>query len=274
MSTIIVTSIASLVVFIIVIVGYVIKRKENGYVSFYNPEFKPDVIALEEMVNDIKAVYSRPVKDTSVFIDIPRLAPKVQVFKDSLLVVSGPKISEQNPDYQAEECIKAVVCGLASSLDEKELANKLTSTYDKYFPYVSGKRNGDAAIFGESYLKENIKEEDLVLSILKTITQCMFASAVQYYVPLRMKFPYRDVPNGWRVDIDITPKTVIIKHHKREASVITDQFFFEWSLKLIIDRSSKEISEIKTCVEYVNFSDQCNVADQNKFRQIIDALNK
>ncbi|KAL7717421.1 Ras guanine nucleotide exchange factor glfB-like C-terminal domain-containing protein [Entamoeba marina] len=257
------------VFFVIITILVVLKFVFGKSNTNTNTDFVPPIIEKKQMISDIKEVYNRNLADTSLFIDLPRLASKIRIYKDSKLVVSGPKVTENNPMYPSEHCIKEVVSSLAQCFGEKKTLETLQKSFLTSFPYIGKSKQGDAAIFARSYLEDSLNENSLIVSVLKTIPQCLFASAVQYFVPLRLQFPYKDVNNGWNIDIHITNSNVIVKHFKREASLKKDEFFFEWSLQLTINRQTQNIDDIKIGVEYVNFGKLFNYKERQQFKDIV-----
>nr|BAN40889.1 hypothetical protein [Entamoeba invadens] len=269
MSAFIISFAVFAVIAVVAVVLFVTRVRTNTTVPLSKLEYIPETITLEGMTKDVKESYRKPVANTSVYIDLPRLAPKVLIFAKSQLVVSGAKVAEDHPDYRCEEAIKGVLVGLSNALSENKLSENLLSTFDAHFPYIKNGKKCDAAMFNKTYLEDNFKEGDLVLCVLKTITQCMFASAVQYYVPLRIKSPYRDVTNGWVVEIRIDEDNIIVKHIKSEESLVKDCFFFKWSLILKINRKSKELYDVKTGIDLFKFGNECDNKMQKDIKEVI-----
>ena len=252
------------------------KPKQSGYVAIdTSDKYQQRVKTFSDVCERIKELYTRPIERTSVGIDIPRLASKMRVYdKNNELVLNGIEIGNKNEHhrYGHELTLKEVATVLIRLLDGDEMATQFEQSFDETFTYIQSETNGDCGTFFQKMIQKLYQQETLSLKVMKTFTQALFAAAVEYMLPFRMKHGYHDGHTGWKIDVNIDDNYIIVKHTKGETSYGEPKFTFEWNLIYTIERSSEDICDMKLVVDNVEFLNYPMDLQQD-FYTFVDSIN-
>jgi hypothetical protein len=119
-----------------------------------------------------------------------------------------------------------VVCNILTSLasitESSELVSSMHAKSDNYFDTNNPRVDVSKRVL--EFLLEVVGDDTKMVRILKGCTQSIIAPAVVRLKSIMVKqFPYKDVRNGWRIHINITPNQVVIIHRKWERSFEDDR---------------------------------------------------
>ncbi|EKE41486.1 hypothetical protein ENUP19_0121G0122 [Entamoeba nuttalli] len=272
-----------LIIIIAILTGMIIgvsclfkpKKNKTGYTKFDPERYQRTELTFTDMYKRILSLHEKPMAETSVAIDIPRLVSKLTVIEENNTILDGSIISTSHEEetYGMESTLKEVVSLLIKKLDGKEFSEEFDKQFDIVFTYIHNNGNGDCGTFFKRLLPIVFTENSLCLAVMKTFTQALFAAAVEYLLPLRLKHQYHDGYTGWRICLTIEPQEIIIKHIKGEKSYKENAFSFEWSLTYVVDRLTHKI----TSVEIQIFNTQFNnypINLQQDFYHLVDQINE
>ncbi|ELP87346.1 hypothetical protein EIN_096030 [Entamoeba invadens IP1] len=254
------------------------KKKDQQYskVEQNNYNQVPE-LSFPKMVNRMTALYHKPLSQSSIGIDIPRLVPKlIFVSEDGIdrkELISGANLYKDDDQYAMERTLEKVVSEMILQFDGKKLVEKFRKEFEAQFVYIKKGGNGDCGTFFTKLLPKVFPEDSLTLMVMKTFTQALFASAVEFLLPLRLSHGYHDGFSGWRILLINTPTEVIVRHVKGEKSYKSDGFTFEWSLVYIINKKTREISNVKINIFNVDFINY-PLENQKGFNSMIDNINR
>ena len=224
----------------------------------------------------VKQLSSSPLEKTSIAIDLPRLSSKISISKNSNeKIIFGNSVYEkyENTKYQNEFTMKEIISALITLLEGEELKMKFENEFDELFEYIRNETDGDAATVMKELLPKVFTEKNITLAVLKTLTQALFASAVEYLLPFRRTHRFHDGHVGWNIQVDVTDEKVIITHTKGETSYVENGFDFEWKYTYVIDREKKEIVDLKLEIVNVIFKEYPENL-RNDFNEIVKKYNE
>ncbi|ELP90820.1 hypothetical protein EIN_027090 [Entamoeba invadens IP1] len=248
--------------------------KPTGYTRIDPDRYQRQELTFSDMVARIKTLHARPLAKTSVAIDIPRLVSKLVISNADGVVADGPEIStsHDNDTYPMEKTTKEVVSLLTLATEGEIKQSNFVQTFDDVFTYVKNNGNGDCGTLFAKVLQQVFTEDSLTLCIMKTFTQALFAAAVEFLLPLRLKHSYHDGHTGWRISVKLEKEEIIVKHIKGETSYKPDAFTFEWSLLYIIDTANHTIKNVSLSVFNIQFKDY-PTALQTDFYTMVEKIN-
>jgi len=168
-------------------------------------------------------IIKRPCNRLPIAIDLPRLASHITV-KTLLGVFALKELGTTN-----QRVIQLLI------LLEKQ-CNGVDRTDDDYRQYI---KQGD--LLGLSEILEDMKEDNLVAIVLKTLNQSAIARAVTK-AQLLLKGAMFDTPGGWEIEVDCGKdnEPLMITHKRvQRASFGSMQFQFALLLSFVIDRSGE-----------------------------------
>ncbi|KAL7718987.1 Ras guanine nucleotide exchange factor glfB-like C-terminal domain-containing protein [Entamoeba marina] len=250
------------------------KKSNRHYAKLDLDRYQTQQVTFSSMVENMKRLHAKPLAQTSVAIDVPRLASKITITDSQGVVVSGKEVSSSYGDqsYANEHTLKDVIQSLIRSLESDALSKSFETQFNDVFDYVDKQTPGDIVSFFRRLLPLVFPEDSLTLAVMKTLTQALFASAVEFMLPLRVKHRFHDGFTGWNITISIEEDNIVIRHVKGETSYVQDAFNFEWSLTYTVSKSDHQIKNVGINVFNVQFN-HYSVSDQEDFYGFVDRIN-
>ena len=262
------------------------KNKTSGYKQFGDDTKSMEIaikqMTMEEMYTAIRELYMKPIGNTSVGIDIPRLSSKSIIIENGSSLFNGIQVSE---NYKASEAYKDYFCEMTMKdflniliklLNGEEERERFEAKFNQVFTYINDKDNGDVCYFFKKLVPllfdENF-EGSLTSFVLKTMTQGLFSRPVEYLLPFRMTHPFKDDSEvGWSIEIDVSsPDYIKVKHIKGEKSKQVDAFTFKWNFIYTINRKTNEISSLEINIYDCKFGNY-EEAKQRSFNDFVQRI--
>ncbi|EGG23027.1 RasGEF domain-containing protein [Cavenderia fasciculata] len=239
-------------------------------------------VAVPDWREQIAKSYAKPVAQTAVGIDLPRLACFFTIGGRPTVTGAG-KVADIQANIAA---LSRLVLGDAAAA-EANFESKMSDTLPLTTP-------PDSDIKRElvKYLDETVGADHPIVSLLKCCNQAIIAPAViELTLNIAKGIQFMDAAGSWRIEINsnIIKKennsssdetnnnennnenssnsnndqttTYIVRHIKRQKSRSTeakDHFEFEWSLTLTLDSSCKTIQSFSINIISINFYSDTN----------------
>ncbi|ELP84847.1 hypothetical protein EIN_284030 [Entamoeba invadens IP1] len=264
-----------LAVVVLVVCVYKAATPRRRYNEITNVSFIAPEIPFGQTFHKVETLLAKPMGETSIFIDVPRLATKLIVKVEGKTVIEGPEILKRHDkeQYSIELTLKETVSELIRIFDGAELSRKFSEKFEETFKYITTKSEGDCAMFFKQLCYSVFTEDAMTLFVMKTFTQGLFASAVEYMMPLRTKHRYHDGYSGWNVQVEINGDHVSVIHKKGETSYKADAFDFEWCLTYGMSLSKKRITDMELKIINTQFRNYSNDL-QLDFLAYVEKINR
>jgi len=129
----------------------------------------------------------------------------------------------------------------------------------------------------EKFIKEVIGENSKVTTLLKSVASQGIVSPAWVRLKLMIlpDFPFRDIPNGWKVFIHFANNEITVVHEKKERSseetkLGVPDFEFTWELRLVFDKKLETLKESKFLISRLVTSDAMNVGRKAQLKAIME----
>jgi len=218
------------------------------------------------LYDEIIDKWRRPATSLPVQIDLPRLIYKFEI-TDKL----GQSLLPSNiKDMQRGELLKLLFDTLnrlfAMSTTEQTEFNRV---FDEL---VEPTKDGDISI-RLSYFLEHIGDNIPAMGVLKACNQSFLAPAViMLKSRLGGQLRYKDLRDGWYINIQITDSEIILKHRKTEQSFESNpdsQFQFDWELTLTFNRAVTELKTVNLHVVDIRYSSEILEVKKVKLQNLL-----
>lgn len=230
-------------------------------------------ISFEEMCKIIRERHSQP-NDRIIGVDIPRFSNKLTIISETQ-IIKGNEIEEKyhNQNYKMENTTKEMISELIRLIENEEMAQQFIDKFDEMYEYMKNNKSGDCGSHFIRLVPLVFPETSLIKSVLKTFTQTLFITTVDYFTEFKIAHPFADQSNGWIIEVKIDSNEIVIKHIKKQISREENEFRFEWYLIYHVDKQSYHITTIELNihdVEFLNYPEK----KQNDFMKFVNKLNK
>jgi hypothetical protein len=212
---------------------------------------------------DIKILsnWSKKLNALPVWKDLPRLLKGISITdRDGNLI-----FRERSEENRVSNIYKFLIL-LSEQLNETNVTQIIEQQYPRYVTDSGSIQTQLQTFFDNCGIPENSK----LYKILKCIQQeIIVAPVMELRTRLYEKFPYKDEPGSWRVEIEFRPNSVRLVHRKRERSYETtpENFFgFEWILELNFTRKLSNF-DVKVSITDWWFHKQASQARKQKLEE-------
>lgn len=135
------------------------------------------------------------------------------------------ELSETPVTIRQTQVVSNIITSLAEVTESSELVSTMYTKVDSYFDSSNPRIDVGKRVL--EFLVEVVGDDKKMIRILKACTQSIIAPAVVRLKSVMVRqFPYKDVRNGWRINIDINTDQVVVIHRKWERSFEDDRYFF------------------------------------------------
>jgi len=196
--------------------------------SAWTEEFKES-----NWISDSQAIWSRNLKDLSVHMDLPRLGPRITLFKEDEEVLFS-----QESDSKMER-IKLLLVSIAKLCNED--SQLVTDIENKFYDHINSDGAGDPSQQLSNFLTAVIPKDSKIERVLKLCHQKMVFPAF-YCIKTKIfdKLPFKDYRGTWDVKIVFLPSNALVQHSKVQVSKDPpapgeeEEYKFRWCLNLSI----------------------------------------
>jgi len=238
------------------------------------------------MEEELRHVWSKPFRKSSVAKDLPRLAGRIvieaPIAKRMSSFVATLRMSrdftETNKIDDEADKLEEIQEGIppspssTSRVHVRTAITEVARNVESIDQFRKIKQHLDTARFDVDMEMEMrdlffqvIEEESKTAKVFKAITQnVLFAGIVEIKKKIPMHAMTKDVrgPDGWKILVSFTKDTVSICHIRREQSLATapetEQFWFEWRLGMIFDKDMNEMQSVSLKITNLGFGDHCS----------------
>jgi len=225
-------------------------------------------INLNDIFTRINGSWNKPLHETPLAVDLPRLASRI-VVQD----VRGGKSEEYCPreNEQPRELLSNVMNRLCDMVEnEKNVTEKLRIYLEKV------KTNSGELRRWTDDLLEEAGATSKTVAICKTIHQNIIgpvATQIKVIIFSLTDGFTKDVrtPDGWRIIIRFSDDNVTCTHIKREVSMATgdNAFEFEWHLTIRLSASVDKIEKVELLLTGLSCSEGMQ---KEKKQRLTDAM--
>eukprot|EP01132_Coremiostelium_polycephalum_P009989 gene9989-12243_t len=227
----------------------------------------PDQMPQIDWKDQITKTQAKPLAQTSIGIDLPRLASAF-IFKTSdPSEPNGIKTDHINSGNKIRD-ISSVISTLAHNFSTKEPTEVVTQKFNEYIPMST---DPDSVIKREllTFLDEVCGEDSQLVSILKCCNQAVIAPVViELTLNIAKGISFMD-SGCWRIVVSKLPrensnsennnseKQICVRHSKKQRSLSSqskDYFEFEWYIQLELDSTCKNILSFDLKISSLVFS--------------------
>jgi len=207
----------------------------------------------EKWKDDSKKIWSRPISELPVHLDLPRLGRKIRIIENGRPVFDKmtTKIIEENHREIVFQFLKILADILQHISGQENEQNELLEIIEeKYYHHI--KTEGDMSQQLLSFFKEEIPEQDHLIKLLKLCHQKMVFPGYYYLKSfLFEKETFKDKRGSWNVIITFleSERRIHIQHFKVQQSKVLvnekrPEFEFTWRLTFTMDFNFDEIIEL------------------------------
>jgi hypothetical protein len=233
-----------------------------------------------DLHKEISTKWERPYHTLPVHVDIPRLAKKIAIYSNGV-VVHGPPDEDLSaslgssgglfpPAPRVESTIRDIMTVLSRLLGEPtEKQDAITTHYSKFF------MGGDPSLSLTEFIDNVVGPTSKVVNVLKSCNQSILAPGIlKLKVAVGNQYPFKDVRGSWRIDVHVSSEHVTVTHLKRERSFEDDSaeyFEFDWSLKLVFSSDVSRLEDVILHIDELTYGDRMESSKRKKIR---DVMNK
>jgi len=223
------------------------------------------------LYDEIIEKWKRPATSLPVQIDLPRL-----IYKFEIIDKNGTSLLPENiKEMQRGELLKVLFDCLNNLFS---MSNSDQVEFDRIFDeLVEPTKEGDISI-RLSYFLERIGDNMPSMGVLKACNQSFLAPAViMLKSRLGGQLRYKDLRDGWYINIQITDTEIILKHRKTEQSFEANpesHFQFDWELTLTFNRLVTELRTVNLHVVDIRYSASILDAKKQKLETLLAQFYK
>ena len=245
-------------------------RGQTGPIVVSPLRFQTKTAPLDEQLRER---LRKPLRETNVEVDFPRLAPKISVVDDAgKELFNGSHTKHSSVQLLMRDILEALAIGLQE--DDETILHIKT----RFLEYVDpGSRERQPRQYPIcSFLEQELGASHVVTTTLKTCDQGSIARAAtelrRHMLPRRVN--YKDMKDGWKIIITIPSSLeneVVVLHRRTEQSwpsSTTNNFTFTWEFKIFLKMDSTEgqrtLSVSKAFLHIVNVAFSEGASDSIK----------
>jgi len=259
-----------------------------GYLGYkYAWKNRPPTIARRyefevaaDLLKEISTKWERPYHTLPVHVDIPRLAKKIVIYGNGVIVHRPPDEEMHSSSGnlfsttpRVDNTVRDIIVTLSGWLGEpKEKQEEIFSQYSNFFG------GGDPSLSLTEFLDNIVGPTSKVVNVLKACNQSILAPGVlKLKVAVGNQYPFKDVRGSWRIDVHIYPDGLNVTHLKRERSFeddSADYFEFDWSLKLVFDRDVAHLKEVYLYIDALTYGERMDSSKKKKIRAVMSKFSR
>jgi len=238
-------------------------RKVGSSLSFIGDSFHDGmVINVDQITKQINSNWQKGINELPTTVDIIRLLKKIKVLYKGEEVFYA---SSYDPQATKEELITCLCLTISSLVDDQDTVGRVAANSEKY---LQPNERSDLSRQLAHFLNE--LPNAIFVRILKACSQNMVASAfLELRQALGQDFTFKDVTNGWSIQIYVDDSSIQVAHKRSEQSTEAERFQFSWELNMIFDREASQLTNISLQVTQLNFGPKERKSSQTKLHKLL-----
>jgi len=257
------------------------------------------------MEEDLQRIWRRPIDETPVYKDLPRLAGRIEIESlpklskkkpsraipslrisqevdgqskmveacDKLQVIEGEPGNPGTPEPSEPKVwrqVKKAILGVAIELEDADRLQEIRTGLDKFGSYTA-----DMEIAVRELFEKVVGVDSKTARVFKAIHQnILFVGVFELKDKVAMGTMTKDVrgPEGWRILVSFGQDSCSVTHTKREEALATapksEQFWFEWQLHMTFDKNVSDLHAASLKVTNLVFGEET----RDSYRQELSRL--